>query len=1059
VLIFSPEFGIVLVQGPFGRLGLTLLLVCLSIGACICWHIIWSAFGWRTYLPLLLLVGGFVGWLSIRQLELHNSKDLDSFHIYGYNVWSPYLLIWLGVCIIASGWPVLRSGWPKLRRGWLRTPRQWAVLLTLIAFAGFLYSLYSQGSNSPVTLAAFVVLLLAAVGGYYSDRRVDAPRWPIQWGCSPSEAIFVGLILTLSFVDLVYFSMTKPHLALIGFMFAWILISELTSGGPLGSCYKQVVKPSYERWVESFLRRARAVLNTKDDHQDERKSSHQAAPQLPDPQHVQSGGLTREGVEGPAGRGNVQKNPTSWLAGMLSFSSPGIGLVKMLFVLILLIPVTDALNAHKTLIDPFKTGAGLPSDLGQVFSDDLLSSIASIRGELEPESIGFNGAPKFNFVRASSEGEVGTAIQWNDPLEIGPAKIPLGALLAPIRIPLRMLLGVHVIDGEIHGDQNNGYIVSANSSTGEVWDADLPSPEMGNSGPSSAAKLYGPMERLARKLAFQLVSADPELAPLMTSSREALDDFERGLHALQEFQAQNFQAADSLDRAQKWFRAATLEDPRFGLAYFRLGQVLQYEGQPEAAEAAFRDSLRESPELVRIKIKMALAADLYRRDSYYGTYRIPPQPQAEVPTEKRPVRAIPEKGNKRESEAQNLWKQVIQSPAKRDSLQDLATANYWLCFSEAQRIAAEGGPHYYVPYFYCRRSEALYERLRSVRHPNHDRSVEEALVLDLLGVIVEKEGDSGGPPRRVVDMGPCNAYHIDQGSLGIDKPAPKGLVRSESRYTRAALRYFVEALDLSPDDPVIECNAAEADYALKHSGRMETLMSKASAHLNLARGANERAQEYTGADGIPARADLYYWWALKEYEEAIGRDSANVEALEGYAQTFWEWMNWYRLEAHLAEGSNSKWLESLAGNAEQYARKAVVLAKSDVALANKQDRERVAEARSAYAKVLLAQHQPEKAYEELKRAVNLVPDHPYFYEMRWDLAEVCLCAAVQHSSTLPERYILDRRTEAIDIFRKIRTSDEKRAPRERPFPENLLDPKQTLSVCRSISGNTRTRAP
>jgi tetratricopeptide (TPR) repeat protein len=1043
-LVFSPEFNIVLVEGPWGQLGLIVLLLCLAVGAGICLHMVWSAVDWRTYLPLLLYIGSVVGLLSIHQLLTpQNPEDLESLYVYSYNLWSPSLLVWLGVCIAASGLAVLRQP-----RRW--TPRQGAVLFALLAlaltvrgllysgdseFSANLYSLYSLDTNSIFILIAFVLLLIAAAIGYYSDWQTDPKRWETRARLPAVKAVLVGLVLALSLVDLVYFSGTRPYLALIGFLISWILIAELTSGKPLGSCYKRVMETI--------------------------SASHK------------------------------QKNLTSRLAKLLSFSSPGMALVKMLIGLILLIVVAEIPNAGKTLIEPFRilgvpaqSGLGPPQsgtpgvlpppgDLGQILSDDVLASIASIRRQLLPAFIG----PGFAFSSAiGPEGGFDTAITPNDNLEIAGWKIPLSVLLAPIRTPMRMLLHVRVIDGEIHGDRH-GYTVSAHSTTGEVWSDVVPSngpsvndpsnvwKRLGLPGTNDPSNVIGPsgyMEKLVRKLAFKIENSDPALIPRMTNSWEAFDDFETGYTEWTKFHAQGYQAAHSLDNALKGFQDATQEDPQYAFAFYWLGVVLQDEGQPAAAAAALRKSLTLNPELV--ESKMALGAVLTSFDTYYYDYR-PPNPSRPGSPDGLRLR-----------EARKLWSQVVHASTRRVSLHDRASANYYLCTNEARSVFRfnknnevanhlKAPLHYFVPYFYCKRSEALYKRLGSVPNPDPQFTKEESLMLNYLGQILEEEGAIGRSWQKVVSW-PCNAYRILEikshppettfWPACCSAPHSKGhpwtawRLAPVSPYTPAALRYFDAAVNLTPYDPVPACNAAEANLSLNHAEAMEALEEQASAHVNLADEAKEIARnESESAQPSTEDVESYYGLALYEYDQAVKREPAQIDARLGYVQTFWEWKNYGSDKRH-GEGPGLGWFPDgdVAQRAEDYGQLAVVLT------ANKRDNTEVANAQWAYGKALLAHQRLPQASKELARATELVPDHPWFHEMRWDLAEAYLCESVRDSPTRQERTPPNLIAEASHILDKIRNDDEKR---EGPFPDKFLDPENRLEVCQPIPGDAQTR--
>ena len=85
-------------------------------------------------------------------------------------------------------------------------------------------------------------------------------------------------------------------------------------------------------------------------------------------------------------------------------------------------------------------------------------------------------------------------------------KIPLGFVLTPVVKPVRWLLGVRIIEGNVLADPQ-GYTVLVRSSSGEVAGQVRPSEQSQDRlAPASAFK------DLALELAFRIMSAEPSLA-------------------------------------------------------------------------------------------------------------------------------------------------------------------------------------------------------------------------------------------------------------------------------------------------------------------------------------------------------------------------------------------------------------------------------------------------------------------------------------------------------------------------------------------------------------------
>src|SRR5574341_882527 len=99
LLVLSPEFGLVMVQGSLAWYGLAVLLVGTAIMAALGWHIACFGAGLPMRLPWLFSIGVIVGLMAVSRLRLLNPADLEPFRAYSYDLWWPPLLIWFSVCL------------------------------------------------------------------------------------------------------------------------------------------------------------------------------------------------------------------------------------------------------------------------------------------------------------------------------------------------------------------------------------------------------------------------------------------------------------------------------------------------------------------------------------------------------------------------------------------------------------------------------------------------------------------------------------------------------------------------------------------------------------------------------------------------------------------------------------------------------------------------------------------------------------------------------------------------------------------------------------------------
>src|SRR6185369_15611484 len=117
----------------------------------------------------------------------------------------------------------------------------------------------------------------------------------------------------------------------------------------------------------------------------------------------------------------------------------------------------------------------------------------------------------------------------------------------------------------------------------------------------------------------------------------------------------------------------------------------------------------------------------------------------------------------------------------------------------------------------------------------------------------------------------------------------------------------------APLNEAIKCRVAWMALSLGHTGRMKALEVDASARVRLARRLAVRAKRARPEEQLAA-----YPLALAEFSEAIKLNPTMFTALNGFANTFWEW----RLVSPKEPGA-----AVFAQDAETYARWALEVAK------------------------------------------------------------------------------------------------------------------------------------
>lgn len=1013
-------------------------------------------------------------------------------------------------------------------------------LASLLGDAGQIYLASVVGAIG--VLAGLLWLLAALVLGLIGTtrllrqalarRRLIRPeRPPLQTKHYIRAAALLGVAFSL--VGLFYSSLLTPLLALTVFVAAWIVLAESIAPGPLHSI--------------TLLARSGELFDAD-------------SPIL-------------RPIRGPdAPLPKIMRGLWGLIKSLISLSDKPIAaivktLAGVIVVLILVVFVSELPNAGKTVIQAFSV-PGAAEEIGQAVSDRVSNDLNRLNQELQPDIVIPSAiAQSYRLSAAQSDANtVDTVLAQGSELAVSNVKIPLNLFIAPIRQPLRELLGVRLINGSLHTDRA-GYTLLANSSTGETWivhypatqvytrtlevgSEELPLPAMeqpeqsypldliitysdnttqtlqvplviggwtaqltGDSvlsattapttpisvpftlklqspvrlepsensaiapisstgvvtiavAPTSAAPILsregslafaitlkedlssasalGPNDVIAsmsEELAFDIMSSSAQLASAgMTRSWPAFQAFTSGLQAWQAYQAGDY---DELTKAIQYFRQATLLDPAFALAHYRLGLALQSDRQPVAAAEAFRASIAVDTDFTAGL--NALAFHLYHFDTH-----APEAPAAAppLPATSSLVRTS------HQNEARRLWQQVILSPESAASLPDRASAYYGLCQDalgnaiDAAQVddAAESRRLFSLSYFYCRQALQLYGDLSEALQADPRVKRAQATVLNTLGVVLMRS--QATQENEPVSPGnwDCAANTIVSGRLS-EQGEIKSRIRLRSRYAHNAVRYYQEALALLPGDPDIRCNLASALLAIGDAEPLRALSADGSARLNLAeqyaRFATRRETEITPFRLLPLilqipsepdRPSVYYRLALEEYQAAIDRDPANLAALYGYARTFWAWrVNWP--QATPPDGPEPE----IAHRAEEYARSAIGLA------TGKRIGQNEALARAALGETLLAQARPIEAIEELQKAVDLAPLHPHYDELRWDLAQAIICGA--YNDEAAGRSAAYQLSQATDILQQIRQNETLQEVQLFTTQPNLLDAAKRDRVC------------
>ena len=592
--------------------------------------------------------------------------------------------------------------------------------------------------------------------------------------------------------------------------------------------------------------------------------------------------------------------------------------------------------------------------IAELFSAGVVNSLGKMRHDLMPvllaESTTGSHPGKPSSVILDN-GAMQAAIGKSTDINVGSVTIPVSILAEPIQRVVRGLFGIRVIGGSLHqSSDGKRYVVLINSGEGDTWrisektpeeqqaedDAKLLETATAARPEGSVAQVSEPdpdlehkpicevpddtgdnFEAMVDEAAFYIANSDPSFSAMgLTRDWKAYTKFHNGLRSWNCYQAYHHQS--DLDEAIEQFRRAVHQDSTFAPAQYRLGLALQSAGDTDAAIQAFEDTYNSNSSL--ILARTAEAQTLWKTQYTYDY---------------RPAIAAAVDPQNRSGEARKILASTLDASLDRASPIDLRATYFYLC---ADRVPNDWGDQlersprtYYVNYFFCARSEALYLQLPPADREDDQQKKLEAQLLYWFGEVLSYHGrfydpveiqndpryrlaeDPGRFARRVpVPFGSgsrplwiCSASAIEWPDL-LANERPTYFVLRGSNLMAHALRYFRASLALQPSDDNIRCEAAMAQAFVAPDAdprlAMRALEQSSSAHLykgydfylqglRVSRAVQDipLGADYMQRSRLMRLAQDYYALAIETDKEAIDLAPASTDALSQYGGAVWQW--------------------------------------------------------------------------------------------------------------------------------------------------------------------------
>jgi tetratricopeptide (TPR) repeat protein len=522
-LVLSAEFGIVMVQGPWGRFGLATLLIGSTLGAALGHHVCDLEAGRLTRLHWPKVIGLIVGLLAAGRLLPLNPDDANALHIYAYDLWWPPLLIYFIACLVDSALYILRVR-PKPIRLWVATTLVGGMTLLALSqpalsettpatiWRGYLFLLFPV-RVSTMWKGCLLLLFPASVSMVtWLFFRIPRQRLTLLQGWSRQVLTWLPAgIGILSCVFWAWGSSLSPLMTSWPWLLwlSWPLLVGLVTPHQLSRAWRAgqvdwqaLPRPTVQQSIMlmaiavlamgfaalvSFVRLDRTLILTGFviawilvAEAIARGPLSHIMQRLIDQQELSNLGL---------GVLSIGRRLASWLKSLLSVPSMPVLIGKALIGMAILVALNELPNAHKTLIQPFKV-IGLPErselgkdasereEAGRAISERVVNTLGLLQEELRQEIVlslqpdsdseDGGGRKKFALTSVGDSTSVSAALSKSTELEIGGAKIPMSLLFTPVQGPIRWLLGVRSITASVQSD-HGGFALLARSDAGETW--------------------------------------------------------------------------------------------------------------------------------------------------------------------------------------------------------------------------------------------------------------------------------------------------------------------------------------------------------------------------------------------------------------------------------------------------------------------------------------------------------------------------------------------------------------------------------------------------------------
>lgn len=1057
-LVLAHEFGLIFVQGQWPTVVLRGSLVLVTMLPGLAWYRVRVLNNWQTHLWPFLVSALFIGLWSASRAFIVNGVDPEPLRIRAYDCWWPPLVIWFIVSFsaivlaifqnrnwlllfavatailqpiaeFAQYWPSLAD--PQSGRFWFISGRASfafsasaltyfvsngisgrlrALSLTCAALSGLIFAFAPMSGNARSVIGMvplFAIVLGLAVATIIEFRKRKSTGMSLGLGrVAPALSLVCVFAVLLDIFSIEYLGRWLAITVLLGL---WVFLVERLAEGVL-------------YWVPNMFK---------------------------------GGVLQLSGLKVIWGwlksRLAAAKQTSKATVTFFTTGSAWAILAKTLVVPILLViclaTLTELVTDQKIVIKHFRW-VGEPKDtISENLAEALVNELGQLRKDLLPEVIiAQHGAPGENpvsikmFSAGADTNTLESAVAKSDDIQIANLRIPLTYLVGPIQQLVRIPLGVRVIDGTVQKTASSGYMVMANANGGESWRefSGIPTKKPTQSTcltDDESEALIG----LAKSLAFDIAKSDPSFVNAgLTKNKEALEAFRVGIKHWNSYDS-NHDAQNELLQAVACFREAVRQDRQFSLAQYRLGLAMLQRSQPEAALDAFRTSVEANSRF--ISAWGMLAATLYDFNDYYGS---------------RPAGLPPlEPDLTRRDEAFRIWAFIAARPWEGTSIAERLSANLGLCryqLDQANQMLDQSQKpdrRVYAAYFFCGRVAQLFYRLsRPGQQDAQERNVF-AAALNNLGVTLEFFQRFERKYPRHSDWS-CMADAVDA-SLLTREGEFSNLIVAGSKYSRAAAGYYKKSLAVNPEDPAVQCNRANSEHFLNiaETNPMKELrgIAKTRSLLASALAAKAKTAAWQSA-GDPHRSELvsgFYQLSLSQDEIALSLNPASLDALNGYAYTYWEWA----LSA--LEGRTLFPPDQRMGlRAEELARDYIQVAHNE----NLRQDEVFAE--NILGEVLLAQGRNLEAIPHLETAVRETEKYSWdgLSESRWDLAQAQLCASRTATDGKQRELFVEQ---AMEQYQKIRSAESETLARPFSRADGMLDIAHRASICpnsrNSFQGN------